>query len=104
MYILTNKENVIIAISSVYELDEEHRNIKLDGYNIAYGPDEVINHYEVEEVPEGVQEQKYCYTETNGFILNTEWKEPQEKITLEELQQQVTDLQLAVVELAEGGM
>ena len=50
MYILTDKNNVIIEISNIYELDEESRNIKVDNYNIAYAPDEKIEVNEVETI------------------------------------------------------
>ena len=51
-FVLTNKENEIIEISNTYELDEEHRNINVDDDRaIAYGPDEKINVFEVEEIP-----------------------------------------------------
>ncbi len=75
MYILTNEKNAIIEISNTYELDTEHRNIKVDGYNIAYGPDEKINVYEVLEVPENVKAEKYCYTEEKGFYENENYRE-----------------------------
>lgn len=79
-YILTNKNDEIIEISNTYELDEEHRNINVDNHAIAYAPDELINVFEVEEIPEGVQVAKYCYTEEKGFYKNENWKEPKEPI------------------------
>lgn len=88
MYILTNNNNEIIAISEVCERIEEYRNIRLDDHNIAYAPDETINIYEVDTVAEGVTEQKYCYTEADGFYLNKKYREPEpslaERMTLAE--------------------
>ena len=104
MYILTNKDNVIIAISYVCERIEEYRNIKLDDHNIAYAPNEQINIYEVDTVDKGICEQKYCYTETDGFYINESYVEPvSEQTEIEALKEQITDLQLALVELVEGG-
>ncbi len=99
MYILTNNENVIIEISSKYELDEEHRNIIVDNYAIAYGPEEKINVYEVAEVPEEVKENKYCYTEEKGFYANADYVEPiNEDNRIKALEEQITEIQLAMVE------
>ncbi len=105
MYILTNNKNEIIAISKVCERIEEYRNIKLDDHNIAYAPDEIINIYEVDTVDESVAEQKYCYTEADGFYENPSYVEPvNPNAEMEALQEQVTNLQLALAELVEGGI
>ena len=110
MYILTNIKNEIIAISSIYEVDEQHRNIIVDTYNIAYGPREKINSYEVADVPEEVVEVKYCYEPEKGFYLNKRYVEPSNNNTRmqeieaknAELEEQITELQLAMVEMAES--
>lgn len=104
MYILTNKDNEIIAISKICERIEEYRNIKLDDYNIAYAPNEIINIYKVDTVDESICESKYCYTETDGFYVNESYVEPiDEQTEIEALKEQITDLQLALAELVEGG-
>lgn len=112
-FVLTNKENEIIEISNTYELDEEHRNINVDDNRaIAYGPDEVINMFEVEEIPENIEIAKYCYSEENGFYINENYVEPKPEITNEELMEQIktltkeneslneqiTEIQLAMIE------
>ena len=104
-YVLTNKENVIIAISNKYENNEETRNIVLDDYNIAYAPDEVINAYQV-EVPDEVEEQKYCYTEDDGFYKNENYVEPplSEEQRLINAEKTITELELALTEIYEGGL
>lgn len=79
-FVLTNKENKIIEISNTYELDEEHRNINVDNYAIAYAPNEKINVFEIEEIPEGVEKAKYCYTEEKGFYVNENYVEPEEPV------------------------
>lgn len=105
MYILTNKKNEIIAISNICERIEEYRNIKLDDHNIAYAPDETINIYEVQSVDEGICESRYCYTEADGFYVNPNYVEPVDpNAEMEELKEQVTNLQLAMLEMIEGGM
>lgn len=80
MFILTNKENEIIEISNTYELDEEHRNINVDNHAIAYAPDEKINVFEVEEIPENIEIAKYCYTKEQGFYKNENYVEPEEPV------------------------
>lgn len=67
-----------------------------------------IDMYEVAEIPEGVEVEKYCYTEANGFYENPNYVEPEppveEKTRL--LANDITDIQLALAELGEliGGM
>ena len=116
-YVLTNKNNEIIEISNTHELDEEHRNINVDNNRaIAYGPDEKINVYEVEEIPGEVEIAKYCYTEEKGFYKNENYVEPyneekemqdlKEQVkTLtkekEDLAEQITEIQLAMIEMSE---
>jgi len=68
-YVITNEDDVIIAISTTYRNDETIRNLVLDNYNIAYAPNKEFNVYQV-NVPNEVVEQKYCYDETNGFYVN----------------------------------
>lgn len=79
-FVLTNKNNEIIEISNTYELDEEHRNINVDNHAIAYAPDEVINVFEVDEVPENIEATKYCYTEEKGFYENENYVEPEKPV------------------------
>ena len=97
MKIITNKNtNVINAISNIAEVNEGARNIILDDYNIAYAPNEKPNIYDVNEIPEGVEIEKYCYTEADGFYKNPNYIAPPQPI-----EEQITDLQLAMAELAE---
>ena len=79
-FVLTKQNNEIIEISNTYELDEEHRNIIVDNHAIAYGPDEVINVFEVEEIPQEVEKAKWCYTEEEGFYKNENYVEPEEPV------------------------
>lgn len=107
MYILTNKDNTIIHISETIRY-EENGNILVDGGSlaIAVAPNEQINVYEVETVDEGIAENQYCYTEEKGFYKNENYKEPEPTDTqkIRDLQEQITDLQIALTEMYEGGM
>lgn len=75
MYILTDYNNVIIAISETLEYQS-------NGYPlIKHGTLAIPTQYikaisEVEEVPSEVKERKYCYTEKNGFYVNENYVEP----------------------------
>lgn len=104
-YIITvNEDDRIMYISKTIGY-ETNGNIILDNNTQIACVDEVTIH-EVENVPENVLAEKYCYTKEQGFYKNTDDKEPEktdaEKI--EELQQQVTDLQLAITEMYESGV
>ena len=100
-YILT-KNNEIIEISNTYELKEDVRNIIVDDHAIAYGPDEKINVYEVEEIPGEVEIAKYCYTEEKGFYENENYVEPiNPDKEMEDLKQELADTQMALAELYE---
>lgn len=104
-YIITNSENVIIAISNTYRVDESVRNIILDNYNIAYAPNDTFNVYNV-EVPNGVQEIKYCYTENDGFYENPDYVEPPKPVEerLDIAEESITEIELALTEIYEGGL
>ena len=79
-FVLTNKNNEIMEISNTYELKEDVRNIIVDNYAIAYAPDEHINVFEIEEIPENIEIAKYCYTEEKGFYVNENYVEPEEPV------------------------
>jgi hypothetical protein len=104
-YVLTNNKNEIIAISNKYENNEETRNIMLDDYAIAYAPDEVINAYQV-EVPDEIEEQKYCYTEEDSFYKNENYVEPPlfDEQRLNNAENSITEIELALTEIYEGGL
>ena len=110
-FVLTKQNNEIIEISNTYELDEEHRNINVDNNRaIAYAPNEKINVFEVEEIPEEVCEAKYCYTEEKGFYKNENYVEPtnpdkemeQLKEENKNLREELEITQKAVAEICES--
>ena len=88
--------NVILAISNIAEVNEDVRNIILDDYAIAYAPNEKPNIYDVNEIPEGIEVEKCCYTEKDGFYKNPNYVAPPQPV-----EEQITNLELAIAELAE---
>lgn len=102
MKIVTYKDNRIGAIRE--EISYEENGNVLIGNNEAIGFWLVGGIYDVAEIPEGVEEEKYCYTEEKGFYKNENYVEPKSEITNEELMQQITNLQLALAEVIEGGI
>jgi len=59
--------------------------------------------YEVKEVPAEVVAEKYCYTEEKGFYPNENYIEPiNPQSEIEDLKEQITELQLAMIELSEA--
>lgn len=73
MYIITEKEeNRIINFGK--ELDYlENGYPRLVEENISF-PNEMVNIYELNEIPENIEVEKYCYTEEKGFYKNNKWK------------------------------
>lgn len=99
MYIITDHKNVIIHISETIGY-QSNGNVLVDEDSLAIAKPLVKRVYEVAEVPEEVKENKYCYTEEKGFYTNEDYKEPVDE---NDLQNQITELQLALAELVEGG-
>lgn len=102
-YIITSNKDVVMHISDTIGY-QGNGNVLIDNDTLAIAKPLVKKVYEVEEIPEGVVAEKYCYTETDGFYENENYMEPiNEKSEIEQLKEQVTDLQLALAELVEGG-
>lgn len=93
MKIVTYHDNRIGAIRENIEYEVNGNVLLGDGTGIASNL--VKGVYEVEEIPEGVKEEKYCYTEEKRFYLNDNYVEP---INEEE---RFTDIELALAELYE---
>lgn len=110
MKIVTYKDNRIGAIRE--EISYEENGNVLIGNNEAIGFWLVGGIYDVAEIPEGVEEAKYCYTEEKGFYKNKNYVEPTppaetqellQKIALlekqnKDLDEQITEIQLLIVE------
>ena len=75
MYVITVKEsNVVAAIGNGLAYQSNGYPV-LTEKNIAYVPEHfAVN--EVAEVPDGIEEHKYCYTQENGFYKNPNYTEP----------------------------
>lgn len=104
-YIITDKNNIIIHISETIGY-QENGNVLVDNDTLAIAKPLVKEVFEVEEIEEGITENKYCYKEEEGFYKNENYKEPEPTETekIKELQDEVTNLQLALAEIVEGGM
>lgn len=102
MFIVTDFKNKIIALSTTIDY-ESNGNVLLDD-NTGIAAPCIKGVFEVENIPENIVAEKYCYTEEKGFYINENYVEPvNEKTELEKLQKQVTNLQIALAELVEGG-
>lgn len=74
MYIITDKDNVIINISKTIGY-QSNGNILVNDGTLAIAKLLVNKVYEVDEVPEEIEEAKYCYTEEKGFYKNENYVE-----------------------------
>lgn len=103
MYIITSKDD-----NRIFEIGREVDYLS-NGYprivekNLAF-PIEMVNVYEVTEIPENVEREKYCYTEEKGFYENENYVEPIREVSNAELQEQITDIQLVLTEMYESGV
>lgn len=113
MYVLTDENNVIMHICKIKGYEENGNVLISENGEITAIPPHFINaQYEISEIPEGVTKQKYCYTQETGFYENENYKEivtPEmeiENLKKENkiLQEQITDLQLAMTEMYESGV
>ena len=89
MFILVNpKTNVLIKIAKectpithqsgarVECADEVATGYFFESENVIFPKSLPVQMYEVEEIPEGVEVQKYLYTVEGGFVVNEDYKEP----------------------------
>lgn len=105
MYILTNKNDVVFHISETKNY-QSNGNVLVDSDTLAISKYLVKDVFEVEEIAEEIEVQKYCYTAEKGFYKNENYREPElsDKEKIKQLQEQMTDLQLAVIEMYESGV
>lgn len=97
-YVLTNENNEVVAISETLDY-QSNGNPLISNGALAIASYLVSHTYENVEIPEGVVENKYCYTTEKGFYKNPNWQEP--PMSLEE---RITNLELAMVENYESGL
>ena len=101
MYILTNHKNVILDISKIliekedryatdnFEIMKEYKTQNIDGTITV----DAINAFEVQEISENIEIEKYCYTENDGFYKNPDYKEEYTtEQRLEALEQMMNEL------------
>lgn len=93
MKVVTYHDDSIAAIRESVEY-ESNGNV-LIGNNQGIGAWLVKEVYDVEEVPEGVEEYKNCYTEEKGFYKNENYTEPVNE------EDRFTDIELALAEIYE---
>lgn len=74
MYIITDKDNVIINISKTIGY-QSNGNILVNDGTLAIAKLLVNKVCEVDEIPEEIEEAKYCYTEEKGFYKNENYVE-----------------------------
>lgn len=114
-YIITNKDNVIQVIANEVET-------KADRYLLVEERLEIFKDYATQdmegnithdyqtlyqvELPENVVEQKYCYTENDGFYANPNYVEPPKPIEerVSSAEDSITEIELALTEIYEGGL
>lgn len=98
MYIIVGNKNKITHISETIGY-QENGNVLVDNDTLAIAKILVKQVYEIENIPEEVKVEKYCYTEEKGFYINEDYKEPiNAKTEIEEIKEQITELQLAMIE------
>lgn len=78
MYILEREDNIIMHISETLARQEITNYYLINYGNIAVPTQFVQNIFEVAEVPDYVEPEKYCYNETKGFFFNEHYREPEE--------------------------
>lgn len=104
MDILIDKDNVIVCIGENIEfgfLDESEPDIeKWKITENLFAIDAGFTCVKNLTLPAHIQEYKYCYKD-GTFSINPNYREPVNEYTL---QQQITELQLALAELIEGSV
>jgi hypothetical protein len=77
MYIITdNDTNRIIAIGELIQYQENDYPIVQDtNGNICAYPTTFLTGYEIEEIPEEIESEKYCYNIEQGFYINENYNE-----------------------------
>ena len=105
MKILT-RENVVLFYGEVEkgvfpEADATRELYKINGNQYSVTDD--IIEYDVESVPEDFVQGKYCYTEEDGFYLNSDYveAEPQNQVMEEQLKEALTEIAQLKAELAQ---
>lgn len=75
MYLLEKKDNIIMHISETLDRQDINNYYLIKNGTMAIPPKFVENIFEVETIPEYVEEEKYCYTVEKGFFENEDFIE-----------------------------
>ena len=75
MYILTNKENVILHITETLNRQNGTNYYLINNDSMAIPTNFIKDVYNINDIPENIHEQKYCYTNEKGFYKNENYKE-----------------------------
>ena len=82
---------VIYHISETAERIND-QNIKVNNGTLILGSADKLPIIEVDSVPAEVEAQKYCYSESKGFYVNPDYVEPVPEPTMQDLQEQISEL------------
>lgn len=101
-YVITDKDNVIIALSETIGY-EENGNVLINNGTSAIAASLVKEVYEVNDVPENITGAKYCYAPNDGFYENPNYVEPPKPVEerLDILETNSTEYELALAEIYE---
>ena len=76
MFIITKKkDNVVEGISETLHYISDTNYVRINNQNLVFNPNS-CKIYEIEDVANYVEPEKYCYTEERGFYENPDWVEP----------------------------
>ena len=92
MYIITaTNSDMIIHITETAERLEDNL-ILVDNGTLNLVSADKLPIIEVDSVPAEVEAQKYCYSESKGFYVNPDYVEPVPEPTMQDLQEQISEL------------
>lgn len=91
MFLILSEKDIIYYITTSCQKESDGSYIIDDGRLRVLTP-ENFKVLEVETLPEEVEAQKYCYSETKGFYANPDYVEPVPEPTMADLQEQIAEL------------
>lgn len=92
MFVITaTNSDMIIYITETAERIEDNL-ILVDNGTLNLVSADKLPIIEVDSVPAEVEAQKYCYSESKGFYVNPDYVEPVPEPTMQDLQEQISEL------------
>lgn len=92
MFVITaTNADMIIYITETAERLEDNL-ILVDNGTLNLVSADKLPIIEVDSVPAEVEAQKYCYSESKGFYVNPDYVEPVPEPTMQDLQEQISEL------------